>query len=129
MKTRLMIIILAFLATFAGMTPTTHAADTSVSIVDFLAARGENSSFEARKALAKKFGIKNYSGTAKQNIRLLRKLQKKERAREQLMMPPATDAGTRAGKATGSAQERGDAGKNVPDKRAECARQISGSKR
>src|SRR5690606_13978770 len=35
---------------------------------------GENSSFSNRKKLAEKHGIKNYSGTAAQNLQLLEKL-------------------------------------------------------
>jgi N-acetylmuramoyl-L-alanine amidase len=42
------------------------------SIVDYLKSIGEDSSFENRKRLARENGINNYTGTAEQNIRLLR---------------------------------------------------------
>ncbi|WP_199690477.1 MULTISPECIES: N-acetylmuramoyl-L-alanine amidase, partial [Clostridia] len=45
------------------------------SIVDYLKAHGMDSSFNNRKRLAAKYGIKNYSGTASQNVTLLNKLQ------------------------------------------------------
>ena len=43
------------------------------SIVDYLKGVGKKSDFASRKVLAKDMGIKNYSGTAKQNISLLEK--------------------------------------------------------
>jgi hypothetical protein len=43
------------------------------SIVDYLKGVGKKSDFSSRKALAKDMGIKNYKGTAKQNISLLEK--------------------------------------------------------
>ncbi|WP_077317564.1 N-acetylmuramoyl-L-alanine amidase [Virgibacillus proomii] len=46
------------------------------SIVDYLKARGIDSSFNNRKRLAAKYGIKNYRGTASQNVALLNKLQR-----------------------------------------------------
>lgn len=46
----------------------------TTSIVDYLNSIGENSSFENRKKLARKHGITNYHGTARQNTTLLRKL-------------------------------------------------------
>jgi len=64
----------------------THAKPASVkkqmkaldetSIVDFLKANNMDSSFEARAKLAEKYGIKNYKGTASQNVRLLKALKK-----------------------------------------------------
>ncbi|MGX4667803.1 N-acetylmuramoyl-L-alanine amidase [Cerasibacillus sp. JNUCC 74] len=45
------------------------------SIVDYLKAHGMDSSVNNRKRLAAKYGIKNYRGTAEQNIMLLNKLQ------------------------------------------------------
>src|SRR5690625_3255077 len=42
------------------------------SIVDYLKSNGQPSSFAHRKKLASKHGIKNYTGTASQNLRLLR---------------------------------------------------------
>jgi len=44
------------------------------SIVDYLKSIGQDSSFANRKKLAAKHGIKNYKGTAAQNIALLKKL-------------------------------------------------------
>ena len=45
-----------------------------VSIVDALASVGIDSSFAYRKTLAQKLGIMGYSGTAKQNLDMIRKL-------------------------------------------------------
>lgn len=44
------------------------------SIVDYLKSIGENPSFSNRSKLAAKYGIKNYKGTAAQNIQLLKKM-------------------------------------------------------
>ncbi len=44
------------------------------SIVDYLKSVGQDSSYAARKKLADQYGIKNYSGTASQNISLLNSL-------------------------------------------------------
>jgi len=44
------------------------------SVVDYLNATGQDSSFSNRARLAKKHGISNYRGTAAQNIELLNKL-------------------------------------------------------
>lgn len=45
--------------------------NTKTSIVDALKAQGQDSSFSARKELAAQNGIKNYTGTAAQNQKLL----------------------------------------------------------
>lgn len=45
-----------------------------VSIVDGLKSAGADSSYAYRKTLAKKLGIQGYSGTAAQNLEMLRKL-------------------------------------------------------
>lgn len=45
------------------------------SIVDYLKKNNQDSSFGARKKLASQYGINNYSGTASQNIQLLKSLQ------------------------------------------------------
>src|SRR5690625_3318897 len=45
------------------------------ALVDYLKDHGINSSFNNRKKLAQQQGIKNYTGTASQNIELLNKLQ------------------------------------------------------
>lgn len=47
------------------------------SVVDYLKGAGQKSDFASRKALAKEMGIANYSGTAKQNMSLLEKLNTK----------------------------------------------------
>lgn len=52
---------------------TTYKGD---SIVDGLKSVGVNSSYDNRKKIAKANGIKNYTGTAKQNTELLNKLKK-----------------------------------------------------
>lgn len=46
----------------------------SGSVVDYMNSNGMNSGFANRKKLATQYGIKNYSGTAAQNITLLNKL-------------------------------------------------------
>lgn len=48
------------------------AVYTGNSIVDYLNSIGVDSSFTNRKKLAEKHGIKNYTGTATQNLQLLR---------------------------------------------------------
>ena len=55
---------------------TKKGLNTSTSIVDALKAIGVNSSMANRKKIAKANGIKNYTGTASQNISLLNKLKK-----------------------------------------------------
>lgn len=45
------------------------------SIVDYLKAQGQDSSYAARKKLAEQYGIAGYSGTASQNLNLLAALQ------------------------------------------------------
>ena len=54
--------------------PATPSKPSGGSIVDYLNSQGKDSSFSARKKLANQYGIKNYKGTAKQNIDLLNKL-------------------------------------------------------
>jgi len=51
------------------------SAYTGGSVVDYLNSIGKNSSFDNRKRLANAHGIKNYTGTASQNTKLLNKLQ------------------------------------------------------
>lgn len=50
---------------------TKKGLNTSTSIVDALKATGANSSMAARKEIAAANGIKNYTGTAKQNTKML----------------------------------------------------------
>ena len=56
--------------------PATPSKPSSGSIVDYLNSQGKDSSFSARKKLANQYGIKNYKGTAKQNIDLLNAMRK-----------------------------------------------------
>lgn len=51
--------------------------NTSTSIVDYLKSTGKSSSLASRKQLASKHGIKNYTGTAAQNVALLKKVKGK----------------------------------------------------
>lgn len=55
-------------------TTSTQKLNTSTSIVDALKAQGKDSSFSARKKMAESLGIKNYTGTAAQNVQLLKSL-------------------------------------------------------
>lgn len=57
--------------------PKPKGNQTTGSIVVYLQSIGEPSSFEARKKLAAKHGINNYTGTAAQNVNLLRKVRGK----------------------------------------------------
>jgi len=54
--------------------PASKPTTTGGSVVDYLNAKGINSSFANRKKLAAKHGISNYKGTASQNTSLLNKL-------------------------------------------------------
>ena len=64
------------------------------SIVDYLKAQGQDSSYAARKKLAEQYGITGYSGTASQNLNLLAALQgeKKETA-SGTVTPQSTNSG------------------------------------
>lgn len=53
---------------------TSSGLNTNTSIVDYLKSQGEDSSYSARKDLAKSLGITNYSGTAEQNVQMLNAL-------------------------------------------------------
>ncbi|AYJ75166.1 putative cell wall binding protein [Bacillus phage BSP36] len=59
--------------TLAGQTAASAAS--SYSVVDYLAAQGEDASFSHRGELAASHGITGYRGTANQNLQLLAKLQ------------------------------------------------------
>lgn len=48
--------------------------NTQTSVVDYLKSTGKDSSFNSRSALAKQYGISNYSGSAEQNTQLLNAL-------------------------------------------------------
>jgi hypothetical protein len=50
---------------------TSSGLRTDVSIVDYLKSIGQPSDFVSRKKLAEQYGIKDYRGTAEQNIQLL----------------------------------------------------------
>jgi hypothetical protein len=45
--------------------------NTGTSIVDYLKSSGQKSDYDSRSALATKYGIKNYTGSAEQNTQLL----------------------------------------------------------
>ena len=51
-----------------------HAAYKGGSIVEYLKSVGKSSTFANRRKLAKAHGITNYTGTAKQNTKLLKKM-------------------------------------------------------
>lgn len=48
--------------------------NTKTSIVDLLKSQGKDSSYSARKELANSLGIQNYSGTAEQNVAMIKAL-------------------------------------------------------
>jgi len=52
-------------------TNTSRGLRTDVSIVDYLKSINQPSSFASRQNLAKQYGIKDYQGTAQQNLQLL----------------------------------------------------------
>lgn len=54
--------------------PAPKSSYTGVSIVDYLASTGQDSSFGARSKMAAQNGITGYQGTAEQNTALLKKL-------------------------------------------------------
>ncbi|NBJ71686.1 DUF3597 family protein [Roseburia sp. 1XD42-34] len=56
-------------------TPNPKPSKKYDSIVDYMKDHNMDSSFNNRKKLAAKYGIKNYRGTASQNVALLNKLQ------------------------------------------------------
>lgn len=53
----------------------TTAGNSNPSVVDYLAKSGMPSDFSSRSALATKYGIQNYTGSADQNTQLLGKIQ------------------------------------------------------
>ncbi|ROL55632.1 DUF3597 family protein, partial [Bacteroidetes/Chlorobi group bacterium Naka2016] len=55
--------------------PITQPLNVQTSIVDYLKSIGQPSDFASRTQLASQVGIKDYRGTAEQNIQLLRTLQ------------------------------------------------------
>lgn len=66
---------LSLLSKLRGVSKPAAKKKVTGSVVDYLNSKGRNSSFGARKQLAAKHGIKNYTGTASQNTTLLSKLQ------------------------------------------------------
>lgn len=54
--------------------PSKPSVSSGGSVVDYMNKKGMDSSFGNRKKLAKQYGVKNYKGTASQNISLLNKL-------------------------------------------------------
>lgn len=57
------------------------------SIVDYLASRGQDSSFKNRKKLAEQYGIAGYTGSANQNTQLLNTLRSGSTAQQQPQAP------------------------------------------
>lgn len=66
------------------------------SIVDYLTGLGQDSSYSARKKMADKYGIQNYTGTAAQNTQLLGMLQNGS-GQAQAASAPQAPAGVAAG--------------------------------
>lgn len=66
--------------------------NTKTSVVDYLKASGKNSSFDAREKIAAKQGIKNYKGTAAQNIQMLSTLKKQDSKKATVKKPAAKKA-------------------------------------
>jgi len=73
-------------------------ASNNYSVVDFMSSKGLKSDFNTRKGLAQQYGIKDYKGTAEQNMQLLSHLKGKSVA-------PKTETAkkTEAAKKTASA--------------------------
>jgi len=61
--------------------------DTKNSIVDLLKSRNKDSDYNSRKQLAKKLGIKDYRGTADQNINMIEILSKNKTSSKQVTTP------------------------------------------
>lgn len=59
----------------SGSSSSSSGSSNSVSVVDYLRSKGQDSSYSAREKLASQYGISNYQGTTSQNIELLKKLQ------------------------------------------------------
>jgi len=65
------------LAVYNALPQQPHPAEThpaTLSLVDYLKGQGKHSSFAARALFAKKYAIKNYRGTAEQNLSILHHL-------------------------------------------------------
>jgi N-acetylmuramoyl-L-alanine amidase CwlA len=69
--------------------PKQSPAGGETSIVDYLKKMGQDSGFSYRKDLARRYGIKNYRGTAAQNTKLLNKLRNRTQKKES---EPKTEA-------------------------------------
>lgn len=82
--------------------PIVSPSTNYTSIVDLLKSRGEDSSFESRKKLAEEAGIKNYIGTASQNMKLLNSFNNNEMKHGGIHINPANK-----GKFTSWAQAHG----------------------
>jgi hypothetical protein len=68
------------LAQAAGIESAYPKAATNVSVYDYLAAHGQaaNADYQSRKKIAQNLGIKNYKGTAEQNLQMLEMLKKQQ---------------------------------------------------
>ncbi|WP_026574956.1 hypothetical protein [Bacillus sp. UNC438CL73TsuS30] len=60
-----------FIGARKSKTGSAHKGYKGDNIVDYLNTIGEDSSFSNRAKLAEQHGIKNYTGTAAQNLKLL----------------------------------------------------------
>jgi len=72
--------------------------NVNVSVVDFMNSKGLKSDFNTRKSLAQQYGIKDYKGTAEQNMQLLSQLKGKAPATKKAEVPKKTE--TEAAKKT-----------------------------
>ena len=65
--------------------------NVNVSVVDFMNSKGLKSDFNTRKGLAQQYGIKDYKGTAEQNMQLLSQLKGKASASKKAEAPKKTE--------------------------------------
>jgi 3D (Asp-Asp-Asp) domain-containing protein len=89
---------------FAGTTAA--SASENNSVVDYLAARGEDYSFGHRGELAAQYGIAGYRGTAVQNLTLLEKLRGSSSTSQTPVAQAATSTPTAQPKETPQAQAK-----------------------
>jgi len=67
-------------------------ANVNVSVVDFMNSKGMKSDFNTRKSLAQQYGIKDYKGTAEQNMQLMSNLKGKTSAPKKAEAPKKVEA-------------------------------------
>ncbi len=73
-------------------TETKKPAANNYSVVDFMNSKGLKSDFNTRKSLAQQYGIKDYKGTAEQNMQLLSHLNGKTPATKKVEAPKKEEA-------------------------------------